>query len=53
MAPIDDALAALESLQLGEQPNLTNFADKYGCNRTTLSKQWRGVQGLMAQKIEN
>jgi hypothetical protein len=53
MAPIDDALAALELLQLGEQPNLTNFADKYGCNRTTLLKRWRGVQGLIAQKIKN
>jgi hypothetical protein len=53
MVPINDALAALESLQLGEQPDLTNFADKYGCNRTTLSKRWRGVQGSMAQKIEN
>ena len=53
MAPIDDALAALKSLKLGEQPNSTQVADKYGCERLTLLKRWRGVQGLMAQKIEN
>ena len=53
MAPIDDALAALKSLQLREEPNLTQVAEKYGCNRSTLSKRWRGVQGSMAQKIEN
>jgi hypothetical protein len=53
MAPIDDALAALKSLKLGEQPNFTQVADKYGCERSTLSKRWRGVQGSMAQKVEN
>ena len=53
MAPIDDALAALKSLKLGEQPNFTQVADKYGCERSTLSKRWRGVQGSMAQKIKN
>jgi hypothetical protein len=53
MAPIDDALAALKSLQLGEEPNLTQVAEKYRCNWLTLSKRWRGVQGSMIQKIEN
>jgi hypothetical protein len=53
MAPIDDALAALKSLKLGEQPNFAQVADKYGCERSTLSKRWRGVQGSMAQKVEN
>jgi hypothetical protein len=43
MAPIDDALAALKSLKLGEQPNFTQVADKYSCARLTLLKQWRGV----------
>jgi hypothetical protein len=50
MAPIDDALAALQSLPSGERPNLTQFAKKYGCNRTTLSKRWRGFQ---AQEVES
>ena len=53
MAPIDDALAALKLLEPGEEPNFTQCAKKYRCNRTTLSKRWRGVQGSMAQKIEN
>jgi hypothetical protein len=53
MAPIDDALEALRSLKVGESINLTQIADKYGCNRTTLSKRWRGVQGSMAEKYEN
>ena len=53
MAPIDDALESLKSLKPGEQPNFTHVADKYGCNRSTLSKRWRGVQGSIAQKLEN
>jgi hypothetical protein len=53
MALIDDALAALESLQLGEQPNFTQVAKKYSCPRLTLSKRWQGVQGLIAQKLKN
>ena len=48
MAPIDDALAALKSLKLGEQPNFTQVANKYGCKRLTLLKRWRGLQGLIA-----
>jgi hypothetical protein len=39
IAPIHDAQAALESLKLGEQPKFTQFAKKYGCGRSTLSKQ--------------
>jgi hypothetical protein len=53
MAPIDDALEALRSLKVGESINLTQIADEYGCNRSTLSKRWRGVQGTMAEKLEN
>jgi hypothetical protein len=53
MAPIDDALESLKSLKPGEQPQFTQVANKYGCNRSTLSKRWRGVQGTMAQKVEN
>jgi len=43
MAPIDDALAALKLLQLREKPNLTQVAEKYRCNWSTLLKRWRGV----------
>ena len=53
MAPIDDALESLKSLEPGEQPHFTQVAKKYGCNRSTLSKRWRGVQASMAQKLEN
>ena len=53
MAPIDDALESLKSLKLREKPNFTEVADKYGCNRSTLSKRWRGVQGSVQQKNEN
>ena len=53
MAPIDDALASLESLKPGESINYTQVADKYGCDRNTLSRRHRGVQGTMAKKIEN
>jgi hypothetical protein len=53
MAPIDNALELLKSPKPGEQPNFTQVANKYGCNRLTLLKRWRGVQGLMAQKLEN
>jgi len=38
MAPIDDALAALKLLQLGEEPNLTQVVEKYRCNRLMLLK---------------
>ena len=53
MAPIDDALESLKSLKPGEQPKFTQVAKEYGCNRSTLSKRWRGVQDSMAQKLEN
>ena len=53
MAPIDDALESLKSLKPGEKPKFTEVANKYRCNRSTLSKRWRGVQGSMQQKNEN
>jgi hypothetical protein len=53
MAPIDDALEALRSPKVGESINLTQVADKYRCNRTTLSKRWQGVQGLIVEKYKN
>ncbi|RDI87069.1 hypothetical protein Vi05172_g2908 [Venturia inaequalis] len=50
MAPIDEALKALESV---ESPNYTEYARIYKCNRTTLSKRHRGVQGSKEDKWEN
>ncbi|KAF1993397.1 hypothetical protein P154DRAFT_582854 [Amniculicola lignicola CBS 123094] len=46
MAPIDEALAALKSLNLGEKINFTQIAQEYSCDRSTLSRRWRGVQVL-------
>jgi hypothetical protein len=43
MAPIDDALAAIESHELGEQLVYQKYADKYGVNRSTLSRRHRGI----------
>ena len=53
MSPIDDALASLESLKPGESINYTQVADKYSCNRNTLSRRHRRVQGTIAKKIKN
>ena len=53
MSGIDAALASLESLKPGESINYTQIADKYDCDRTTLSRRHRGVQGTVAKKIEN
>ena len=45
MAPIDGALADLESQELGEQLVLARFARKWGVSRATLSRRWRRVTG--------
>ncbi|OCK84521.1 hypothetical protein K432DRAFT_460220, partial [Lepidopterella palustris CBS 459.81] len=41
--PMNSALADLNSLKPGETANITATIEKYGVNRTTLSKRWRGV----------
>ena len=43
MAPIDEAIAELELLMLEERPTLIFIAKKYGINRSTLSRRFRGV----------
>ena len=53
MGDIEGALAALERLEVGEKPNYTQIAAQYGVGRTTLLKQYRGVQGSRAQDIKN
>jgi uncharacterized protein YerC len=44
MAPIDDALAAIKSLEPGENFTYQAIADKYGVSRCTLSRRHRGCQ---------
>jgi AraC-like DNA-binding protein len=53
MSSIDAALDFLKSLKPGETPNFTQVAKKYGCDRNTLSRRYRGVQGSIPQKLEN
>jgi hypothetical protein len=43
MAPIDDAIAAIEARELGEQIVYQHYADKYNVNRSTLSRRHRRV----------
>ena len=53
MAPIDEALKALKSLKPGEHFSYTEYTIKYGCNRITLSKRHRGIQGTHAAQYES
>jgi ParB-like chromosome segregation protein Spo0J len=39
MAPIDDALAALESREEGASFSFRQVAKKFGCSRTTLARR--------------
>jgi hypothetical protein len=43
MAPIDLALEELRSLKPGEKINITKIAEKYGVQRSTLSRRFNGV----------
>jgi DNA invertase Pin-like site-specific DNA recombinase len=43
MAPIDLALEELRSLKQEENINITKIAEKYGINRSTLSRRFNGV----------
>ena len=53
MAPIEEALEALRLLKPGEPFSYTEYTNKYGCNRTTLSKRHRGTQGTRAAQYES
>jgi hypothetical protein len=46
IAPIDKALEDLKSRKEGELFSLTEITDKYGVNRSTLGRRWKGVTGL-------
>jgi hypothetical protein len=43
MAPIDDAIADLESREPGEQYTLKEISEKHGVDRSTLGRRWRRV----------
>jgi AraC-like DNA-binding protein len=47
MDPIDEAVAAIESLDEGEHFTYTVMADQYGVSRTTLSRRHRQIQGSL------
>src|SRR5262245_26819128 len=53
MAGIEAAIAALESLDIGEKPNYSKIAAQYGVDRSTLSRRHRGVTRSAAEKHEN
>jgi len=53
MDPIEAAIADLESLKLVEKGKIQEIATKYGVNRSTLSKRWRGKQGSRAEMYED
>jgi hypothetical protein len=42
MAPIDDAIVAMESHDPRERFVIKEYADKFGVGRAVLSKRWRG-----------
>ena len=43
MDPLEAALASLESLRPGEKPNYAITVRKFGINRSTLSRRYKGV----------
>ena len=57
MAPIDDALAEIESLEPGENLSYSKIADKYGVWRSTLTRRHkaktrsREEQAIIQQKL--
>ena len=53
MAGIEAALEALNSLELGESFKYSDYAELYGCNRSTLSRRHRRVQGTCASKVQD
>jgi hypothetical protein len=53
MGAIEDAIAEIESLELGEKVTYRAIAHKYGVNRCTLSRRYRGCQAPNDAKIIN
>jgi hypothetical protein len=52
MAPIDDALAYLESLSSGESFQYTKVADTFGVDRRALARRHKGLTQPITTKHE-
>lgn len=53
MAPIDDAIAAIESREPGEHFTCTEIAKTFNVSRVTLARRYQGSQGLREAKKPN
>jgi hypothetical protein len=53
MAPIDDALAAINALKPGEKLVYQKIADQYGVDRSTLARRHKRVQAPRTTKDSN
>jgi hypothetical protein len=53
ISSIEATLAAIDSLELGEQFNYQQIAKKYGCDCTTLARKHQGVRASRRIKAEN
>jgi DNA invertase Pin-like site-specific DNA recombinase len=56
MANIEEAISYLESLGPGEYFTYTNIAEKFNCDRRTLSRRWQGISAprkVDAEKRKN
>ena len=45
MSPIDEALAYIDSLGEEAHINITQISERFKCNRSYLSKRYRGLAG--------
>ncbi|KAF7568779.1 hypothetical protein PtrM4_133920 [Pyrenophora tritici-repentis] len=53
MSQIDAAIAAIESLEPGEQFSYRQIAAEYHCNRTTLARRHQGLASSRSTMAEN
>jgi hypothetical protein len=53
MSSIEAALAAIESLEPGEQFSYRQIAVEYHCNRTTLARRHQGLASSRSTMAEN
>lgn len=53
MGDIEAALAALERQNDGKKIRIKKVADKYGVERSTLSRRWHGVTHSRAEQYDN
>ena len=52
MDPLSAALEFILSLDIGEKPNYTQIAKKYGVGRDRLTRRHWGVQGTHKEKCD-